>query len=101
MMGGKAPNGGYSSNLVLITPGSAIIKPSENYHSGREVQNMADRIVEGFRVLSTAVVADIFRHMEYPQQVMDPTILPFREGWKVCGRAFTQASLPAAKRSRG
>lgn len=58
---------------------------------------MADRIIEGFKKLSTAVVADIFRHMGYPQQVMEPTILPFMEGWKVCGRAFTQANLPARR----
>lgn len=58
---------------------------------------MVDRNVDGFKRLSTAVVADVFRHMGYPQQVMDSTILPFKEGWKVCGRAFTHANLPARK----
>lgn len=58
---------------------------------------MADKTIEGFRELSTPVLADIFRYLGYPQQVMDPTILPFKEGWKVCGRAFTQANLPMRK----
>jgi len=56
-----------------------------------------DKIVESFRELSAASVADVFRHMGYPQQVMDPTILPLCEGWRICGRAFTQANLPARK----
>lgn len=51
--------------------------------------------VEGFRSLSTAVVADVLRRMGYPLQVMDPSILPIRDNWKLCGRAFTHSNLPA------
>jgi regulator of RNase E activity RraA len=60
-----------------------------------EELKMIDRIVAGFRDLSTAAVADVFRHMGYPQQVMSPTILPIMSAWKLCGRAFTQANLPS------
>jgi 4-hydroxy-4-methyl-2-oxoglutarate aldolase len=62
---------------------------------------MTDEIVEGFRALSAAVVADVFRYAGYPQQVMDGTILPFRSGWKVCGRAFTHSNLPLRRNERG
>ncbi|MHB1414185.1 MAG: RraA family protein [Chloroflexota bacterium] len=56
-----------------------------------------DKMVDAFRALSTPTVADVFRYMGYPQQVMDPTILPIRDGWSLCGRAFTHANLPARK----
>lgn len=56
---------------------------------------MADAIVDGFRQLSASVVADTLRMMAYPSQVMDPTIQPVRDGFKLCGRAFTLANLPA------
>ena len=58
---------------------------------------MKDELVEAFGELSTAVVADVFRHMQYAQQVMDSTILPVMDSWKLCGRAFTQADLPRRK----
>jgi len=58
---------------------------------------MDDRIVAEFRRLSTPIVADVFRHMGYPQQILDPTIQPLTSGWKLCGRAFTQANLPARR----
>jgi regulator of RNase E activity RraA len=31
---------------------------------------------------------------------MDPTVLPISDGWKLCGRAFTHANLPARKGDR-
>jgi len=62
---------------------------------------MADPIVEEFRDLTTAVVADVFRHAGYPQQVMSAAILPLQDGWKLCGRAFTHANLPRRKNEPG
>ena len=62
---------------------------------------MTDEIVEGFRALSAAVVADVFRYAQFPQQVMDGTILPLRSGWKLCGRAFTHSNLPLRRNERG
>jgi 4-hydroxy-4-methyl-2-oxoglutarate aldolase len=56
-----------------------------------------DPIVEGFKKLSTPLIADVFRHAGYPQQVMDPTILPITECVKLCGRAATRANLPLRK----
>lgn len=55
----------------------------------------ADPIVEGFSKLPAPIVADVLRSMGYPQQVTDPTILPVKLGWKMCGRAFTQSYLPS------
>ena len=54
-----------------------------------------DKIVDGFKQLPAAVVADVFRAMGYRQQVMNSTILPIRDDWKVCGRAHTHANVPA------
>lgn len=58
---------------------------------------MADQTVEGFRSLTTAVVADVFRYGGYFQQVMSPAIQSLQDGWKICGRAFTHANLPRRK----
>ncbi len=58
-------------------------------------KQVADAIVQGFSEFSSAIVADVLRSMGYPQQVMDPTILPIKYGWKMCGRAFTQSYLPS------
>ncbi|MHB1414187.1 MAG: RraA family protein [Chloroflexota bacterium] len=58
------------------------------------VQRVTDQTVEAFKRFSSAIVADVLRSMAYPQQVMDPTILPIKDGWKICGRAFTQSYLP-------
>jgi 4-hydroxy-4-methyl-2-oxoglutarate aldolase len=58
---------------------------------------MPDPIVEGFRALSTAVVADVFRYSQYFQQVMNSSIQPLQDGWKLCGRALTHSNLPRRK----
>lgn len=62
---------------------------------------MADATVEAFRKMSTPVVADIFRYSGYFQQVMSPAILSLRDGWKLCGRAFTHSNLPRRKTEPG
>ena len=61
---------------------------------------MTDRIVEGFRELLTANVADVLRCMAYPAQVVDSAILALKDDWKVCGRAFTLENLPARSGER-
>jgi regulator of RNase E activity RraA len=61
------------------------------------MDRMKDETVEKFKTLNTPIVADVFRHMVYPQQVLSSTILPLKFGWKICGRAFTQANLPARR----
>lgn len=57
--------------------------------------NAADPIVKQFSELPPAIVADVLRCMGYPQQVMNPTIQPLKDGWNMCGRAFTMSYLPA------
>jgi 4-hydroxy-4-methyl-2-oxoglutarate aldolase len=56
-----------------------------------------DQTVEAFAKLPTAVVADVFRHSTYFQQVMNASIQPLHDGWKLCGRAFTHSNLPRRK----
>ena len=58
---------------------------------------MPDPIVEGFRTLPTAVVADVFRYSQYFQQVMNSSIQSLQDGWKLCGRAFTRRSDVSAR----
>jgi 4-hydroxy-4-methyl-2-oxoglutarate aldolase len=58
---------------------------------------MSDQTVEAFKKLPTAVVADVFRYSQYFQQVMNASIQPLMDGWKLCGRAFTHSNLPRRK----
>ena len=58
---------------------------------------MPDPIVDGFKSLTTAIVADVFRYSQYFQQVMNASIQPLHDGWRLCGRAFTHANLPRRK----
>lgn len=56
-----------------------------------------DQTISAFRALPTAVVADVFRYSGYFQQVMNASIQPLHDGWKLCGRAFTHSNLPRRK----
>jgi 4-hydroxy-4-methyl-2-oxoglutarate aldolase len=58
---------------------------------------MPDPIVDGFSSLTTAIVADVFRYSQYFQQIMNASIQPLHDGWRLCGRAFTHSNLPRRK----
>src|SRR5687767_13687385 len=58
---------------------------------------MPDQTVQAFKQLPTPVVDDVFRYSGYFQQVMNASILPLYDGWKLCGRAFTHSNLPRRK----